>query len=132
AELLAVPIVESGYKKNALSSAKAAGIWQFIPQTARRCGLEVSKKNDERLNPKRLTQAAVCYYQKLHAIFQDWHVAIAAYNVGERRMMNVIADASHNDVLKLSREGLLGQEGGNYLPKVIAGMIIMKNPELIE
>ncbi len=131
-ELLAVPLVESGYRNNVKSTSLAAGIWQFIPQTARKCGLEVSDSQDERLNPSRLTDAAVCYYEKLNAIFQNWHVAISAYNIGERAMMNAIADAGHNDVYKLAREGALGNEGKSYLPKVIAAMIILKNPELVE
>lgn len=131
-ELKAVPLVESGFRNDVKSTMLAAGIWQFIPTTARRCGLEVSENQDERLNPSRLTDAAVCYYQKLHAVFQDWHVAISAYNIGERSVMKAIADAGHNDVFKLAREGALGQEGQTYLPKVIAAMIILKNPELVE
>jgi beta-lactamase regulating signal transducer with metallopeptidase domain len=131
-ELLAVPLVESGYRNDVKSTSLAAGIWQFIPQTARRCGLEVSESQDERLNPNRITEAAICYYTKLYAIFQNWHVAISAYNIGERAMMNAIAEAGHNDVFQLAKEGHLGHEGKTYLPKVIAAMIILRNPELVE
>jgi membrane-bound lytic murein transglycosylase D len=68
----------------------------------------------------------------LHAIFQDWHVALTAYNIGERRMMNVISDASHNDVFKLAEQGVLGAEGGRYLSKVIAAMIIFNKPDIVQ
>lgn len=131
-ELLAVPLVESGYRNDVVSTAKAAGIWQFIASTASKCGLSVNNSNDERFNPNRLTDAAVTYYQKLFAIFQNWHVALTAYNIGERRMMNVISEAGHNNILKLAQEGQLGSEGGAYLPKVLAAMIILKNPHLVE
>lgn len=131
-ELLAVPLVESGYRNEAYSSMKAAGIWQFIASTARRCGLKVNSRVDERRNPVRLTDAAVCYYTKLHAIFQNWHVALAAYNFGEHHMVRAISTAGHNDVFRLGREGQLGREGKNYLSKIMAGMIILKNPQLVQ
>ena len=130
-ELLAVPLVESGYKNNVKSTMSAAGIWQFIPQTARNCGLKVSDKIDERWDAEKLTDAAVCYYGKLYAVFQNWHVVLAAYNVGEHRLTTEITSAGHNDVLRLAKDGKLGREGGSYLPKVIASMIILSNPNLV-
>lgn len=131
-ELLAVPLIESGYRNKVVSPAKAAGIWQFIPGTARRCGLEVNSKKDERLKPRRLTEAAVCYYTKLQAVFSNWHLSLTAYNIGERRLAQVVSQQGHNDVLQLARQGHLGKEGGNYLPKLMAAMIILKNPELVQ
>ena len=131
-ELIAVPLVESGFRNDVESPMKAAGLWQFIPETARRCGLEVSDRQDERYNPGRLTEAAVCYYNKLIAVFDNWHLAISAYNIGEHRLMSAITKHGHRDVFRLAREGHLGQEGKAYLPKVMAAMILVENPELVQ
>ncbi|MCB0422952.1 MAG: transglycosylase SLT domain-containing protein [Bdellovibrionales bacterium] len=131
-ELMAVPLVESGYRNNRVSSQSAAGIWQFIPGTARKCGLVVNQKLDERFQADRLTDAAVCFYSKLHAAFQDWHVTLAAYNIGESAMLRAIMANGHNDAFVLSQSGALGREGGSYLPKIMAGMILLKNQELLQ
>lgn len=131
AELMAVPIIESGYKRKLTSPGFAAGIWQFIPQTARNHGLIVSSDKDERFNPEKLTDAAVSYYRSLNSLFRDWHSALVSYNIGEHRLASTIMKEGHNDVFRLAEEGKLGKEGGKYLPKVMAAMIILKNPELV-
>lgn len=131
-ELLAVPIIESGYRNQVISTAHAIGIWQFISRTARNYGLKVNNKVDERRDTLRSTQAATLYYKDLYAIFQNWHVALSAYNIGEMAMLRAIKKANHNDALKLARDGYLGSEGGRYLPKLMASMIILKYPQLVE
>ena len=131
-ELMAIPLMESGYKNNVRSPAKARGIWQFIPGTARRMGLIVNEEIDERLNPNRLTDAAVLYYTKLFAIFQNWPSAMVAYNIGESRLARILGEQGHNRILELSAQGVFGEEGSSYLPKAYAAMIIIENPELLD
>ncbi|MCK5098411.1 MAG: lytic transglycosylase domain-containing protein, partial [Desulfobacteraceae bacterium] len=81
-ELSWLPLVESGYKVRAFSSARALGLWQFIPSTGYKFGLKRNYYIDERLDPKKATDAAISYLTELHKIFGDWTTALAAYNCG--------------------------------------------------
>jgi len=76
-------IAESGLRNESLSSAGAGGIWQFIPDTARQYGLQVTDTVDERYNFELATDAAIAYFQKLYKDFHDWTLVAAAYNRGE-------------------------------------------------
>ncbi|MFK8137872.1 MAG: transglycosylase SLT domain-containing protein [Bdellovibrionales bacterium] len=129
-ELLAIPLMESGYK-NVVSPSGAKGIWQFIPQTARKCGLRVNNKIDDRNDPNKLTDAATCYYKKLHQAFQDWNVAITAYNLGEHGTLRAITKNSSNDIFELGRKNALPKESANYLPKVMATIFILENRHML-
>jgi len=79
-ELSWLPLIESGYKIRALSSARALGMWQFIASTGYKFGLERNTWVDERMNPDKSTIAAIAYLKELHGIFGDWTTALAAYN----------------------------------------------------
>lgn len=127
-DLLAVPIIESGYQN--IAGRNSAGLWQFIPDTARVFGLRVDDAVDERYNEEKLTDAAVAYYTKLNREFGDWHAALLAYNSGEHRLRSEMKAAGHRDVLRLLEEGRFNKEVTTYLPKVLASIIILKNPEL--
>src|SRR5690554_7603699 len=85
-DLVYLPLVESGYKLKAYSRAKASGLWQFIPETGKRYGLHVDSWVDMRRNPELATQAALAYLTRLHDEFDDWLLAMAAYNCGEGRV----------------------------------------------
>ncbi|MCM2283038.1 MAG: M56 and MltD domain-containing protein [Bdellovibrionaceae bacterium] len=129
-ELLAVPIWESGYQN--IADRNSAGIWQFVPGTARKYGLRVDDEVDERFEEAKLTDAAIAYLAKLHREFGDWHAALLAYNIGERRLRELMSASGHKDVLRLIREGRLEGERAHYLPAVLAAMIIQHNPQLIQ
>lgn len=124
-ELLAVPLMESGYNNSLVSTANAGGIWQFIPSTARRYGLEVNEKKDERLNVDKLTNAAIAYYNDLISIKDfdsDWRLAVIAYNSGENRLKRAIKKQGTKNPWEFNN---LGDK--EYLAKITAGIILLKS-----
>ena len=90
-ELSWLPLVESGFKISALSSARALGLWQFIPSTGYKYGLNRDDWVDERMDVEKSTHAAIDYFKDLHAMFGDWLTVLAGYNCGEGRVMRTIA-----------------------------------------
>lgn len=129
--LLAIPFVESGFRNIAAKSQDAktgAGIWQFIPSTARRMGLVVEGGIDERLDADKATHAALRYLESLYERYQDWSLAILSYNLGEHELNRRMEAAGTSDPWQLSAVG----EGGDahYLAKVLAAFLILKNPEI--
>ena len=92
-ELKYVPVIESALKPMARSRAGAAGLWQFMPSTAKRYGLEVNSLVDERYDVYKSTEAACAFLQALYTIFGDWNLAIAAYNCGPGNVSKAIHHA---------------------------------------
>lgn len=89
-EIALLPFVESGFEPQALSSAHAAGLWQFIPGTAQRYRLPLNEHFDGRRDIVASTEAALNYLEFLHGLFQHWHLAFAAYNWGEEAVQRAI------------------------------------------
>jgi len=129
AELYFLAMIESGYQPRATSTAKAGGVWQFMPATARRYGLQFDHYVDERRDPIRATEAAAKYLRDLYNIFGSWHLALAAYNSGEYRVLNGIVKGKSRDFWELHRKKVLPPETREYVPKFIAAVIIGQNPE---
>ncbi|MGR5445872.1 lytic transglycosylase domain-containing protein [Vibrio jasicida] len=103
ANLVLVPMLESSYNPKAVSHANAAGLWQLIPATATRFGLQVSDKQDERFDTKASTQAAIRYLEFLYNKFdQDIALTLAAYNAGEGRVARAIKKAGSQDFKALT------------------------------
>jgi membrane-bound lytic murein transglycosylase D len=97
-------VAESMLVPGAVSSARAAGLWQLMPATARSMGLRVDGTVDERLDMYRSTEAAVIMLQELHEQFGDWHLALAAYNCGPGRVRRAIrAAGGHTFYPKVKR-----------------------------
>jgi soluble lytic murein transglycosylase-like protein len=119
-EALSVALVESGFNPLALSPKGARGIWQLMPDTARRYGLAVAPGNDHRTHPEHATRAAARYLQDLYRMFSDWKLALAAYNAGEGRVQRAIEQAGVSDFDELARRRLLPLETRNYVPAVLA------------
>src|SRR5512145_2741136 len=90
-EIFWLPLVESGFKVSALSSARALGLWQFIPSTGYKFGLTRDEWMDERMDVIKSTRAAIAYLKELHGMFGDWLTVLAAYNCGEGRVLRVIS-----------------------------------------
>ena len=128
AGLVHVAAVESGLDPGALSPKGARGLWQLMPETARRYGLLVNSQRDERLDPVKSTHAAAQYLNDLHAQFQDWPLALAAYNVGEQRVERAMDRLGARDFWTLSRRAALPDETRRYVPAVLARVTASLGP----
>jgi len=130
AELSWLPLIESGFKTNALSKARALGLWQFIPSTGYKFGLERNLYVDQRLDPERATDAAIDYLTALHKIFGDWSTALAAYNCGEGKVLQVIRDQRVNYLDNFwDLYHRLPWETARYVPRFLATLHIVSNLE---
>jgi len=128
-DLVYLALIESGFNNNAKSHAKAVGYWQFIKSTGQRYGLKVNAFVDERRDPIKSTVAAARYLKALNSLFGSWHLALAAYNVGENRIKSQVMHHETRDLWELIRSGRLPNETKHYVPKFIAARIIAKHPE---
>ncbi len=124
-ELAAVVLIESGGQPTTLSPKGARGIWQFMPDTARRYGLTVRPGQDERLDVQKSTRAAARYLRDLHARFGDWPLALAAYNAGVEAVNTAVTKANHGDFARVSYS--LPLETRNYVPAVLEAMGQLSN-----
>ncbi|MCM2269844.1 MAG: transglycosylase SLT domain-containing protein, partial [Thermoanaerobaculia bacterium] len=124
-----LPMVESWYKDRALSTARALGLWQFIPSTGYRYGLDRDNFVDERMDFEKSTQAAIAYLDALHAIFGDWLTALAAYNCGEG---NVLRQINRQSVAYFDQfwdlYERLPRETRRYVPRFLATLEILDDP----
>lgn len=127
-EVALLPVIESAFTAKAMSRAKASGIWQFIPSTGKNYGLTQNWWRDNRNDVIAATDAALNYLQRLHDMFGNWELALAAYNCGEGCVGRAIAANQKRglpaDYLSLK----LPPETRNYLPKLIAVKNIVLSP----
>jgi len=130
-ELALLPFIESAFNPEAYSSAKAAGMWQFIPSTGLDFKLKQSMFKDDRRDVLASTDAALTYLQKLYGLFGDWQLALAAYNWGEGSVQRAInknkAAGLPTDFNSLSP--LMPAETRNYVPKLQAVKNIIATPD---
>ncbi len=128
-ELALLPFIESAYNPQAMSVARASGMWQFIPSTGRDFELKQNVFRDDRRAVLASTRAALDYLQKLYGMFGDWHLALAAYNWGEGSVQRAIAknqrDGLPTDYLSLR----MPAETQGYVPKLQAVKNIIARPE---
>ncbi len=129
-ELALLPFIESAFNPQAYSTAKAAGMWQFIPSTGRDFNLKQNMFRDERRDVVASTNAALNYLQKLYGMFGDWQLALAAYNWGEGSVSRALAKANAagrgTDFNSLSV--YMPNETRNYYPKLQAVKNIIAAP----
>lgn len=127
-ELVYLPLVESAFDPSATSSAGAAGIWQLMPETARRFGLRVDWWVDERRDIFRATDAAISYLKYLYAQFGDWKLALAAYNAGEGAIDRAMK-SSGAQTLEAVSGARLSDQTRNYVPKFAAAVRAVRHLE---
>ena len=137
-DLAYLPFVESGYNPNAYSHAGAGGMWQFIPSTGKHFGLNVDWWVDERRNPIMATEAAAEYLNELHTMFNDWSLALAAYNCGEAKIDKCVKSTGSCNIFELScnndslnDKARLKNETLIYVPRFIALVKLISNHELL-
>jgi len=128
-ELALLPFVESAFNPQAVSSAKAAGMWQFMPATGKSFELKQNVFRDDRRDVLASTRAALDYLQKLHGMFGDWHLALAAYNWGEGSVGRAIAKNQRLGLGTGYTELTMPQETQYYVPKLQAIKNIVGQPE---
>ena len=128
-DLVYLAMIESGYNERAYSRAKAVGVWQFIKPTGRNYGLVINSYVDERRDPIKSTQAATSYLSELYNEFDSWYLAVAAYNAGEGKIRRAIKKYNTTDFWEIAEGKYLKLETKRYVPKLIAAIIIAKEPE---
>lgn len=130
-ELMAVPLIESGYLNSPESRNrfKAAGLWQFIRSTARIYGLQIDDNVDQRQDVELATDAAIRYIVSNQLRFKDWLLSVQAYNMGEGALQKAIDKMGTKDVWRLIEAGYEGDK--SYLAKLQAAILIMKNPDIL-
>lgn len=127
-ELLALPIIESGFDRAARSPVGARGLWQFMPSTARYYGLVVNKKVDQRLDPVLSTIAAAKFLRDLYNDHGDWHLALAAYNAGSGGIRRALYRTKTSNYWQLARckKGISSQTQ-QFVPKFLAAAVIARS-----
>ncbi|MEJ5338886.1 MAG: lytic transglycosylase domain-containing protein [Aquificaceae bacterium] len=123
-ELALLPVIESAFNNFAVSRSGAAGLWQFIPSTARRYGLRVDQYVDERFDVLKATDAAMRYLKDLYGMFGSWELALASYNCGE----NCVARRTGGVDFWVTQR-FLPEETRNYVPAFFAVLLLARDPE---
>ena len=128
-ELALLPFIESAFNPQAVSSAKAAGMWQFMPATGKYFDLKQNMFRDDRRDVIESTRAALDYMQKLYGMFGDWHLALAAYNWGEGSVQRAINKAKKAGTGTGYTDLVMPMETSLYVPKLQAVKNIVANPQ---
>ena len=132
-EIAAVAFIESGFQnlpdRSTSISSKGAGMWQFIPKTARNYGLVVNQERDERLHITKATDAAIRYLASNRSLLSDLRLALMGYYVGEGRVQRDMEKYGTRDPWELMQHGNYKTP---YLPRAMAAAILMKYPSLLE
>ena len=126
-ELIYLPVVESLYNLNDLSKAGALGLWQFMPQSARACGLKVNYWVDERKDPEKSTEAAMQYLRDLYLLFDDWHLALSAYDRGEFGLGRDMHFSQAVNIKQFKDRKAVPTETEKYVPQFMAVTLIGDN-----
>jgi len=127
-ELALLPFIESAFNPQAVSSARASGMWQFMPATGKSFDLKQNVFRDDRRDVQASTRAALDYLERLHKMFGDWHLALAAYNWGEGNVGKAIARNKRAGLPTTYADLNMPMETRMYVPKLQAMKNIVGNP----
>lgn len=128
-ELFYVAILESGFDPHVVSVRDAGGPWQFIPGTARRMGMRMDEWVDERRDFEKSTRYAAKYFSYFYRSFDDWYLALAGYNCGGAPVRRAIKKCGNVTIWEMADKGMLTFQAGGYVPRIIALIAIMSEPE---
>jgi membrane-bound lytic murein transglycosylase D len=128
-ELALLPFIESAFNPQAVSSARASGMWQFMPRTGKHFDLKQNAFRDDRRDVLASTRAALDYLQRLHGMFGDWHLALAAYNWGEGNVGKALARNKRLGEPLNYTELRMPAETRLYVPKLQAMKNLVANPD---
>ncbi len=128
-DLAYLAMIESGFNQRAFSRARAVGLWQFMKGTGKQYNLRIDRYVDERRHTEKSTKAAVAFLSDLYAEFKDWHLAVAGYNAGGGTIGRGLKRYKVDNFWSLAQHSYLHLETKRYVPKLIAAIIIAKNPE---
>ncbi len=127
-DLIYLAQAESGFHPVAVSRAGARGMWQFMASRARGYGLQRNWWVDERQDPEKATRAAARHLKDLYKQFGDWYLAMAAYNSGPGTVQQAVQRTGYADFWQLYRRNVLPRETKNYVPIILAVILMTKNP----
>lgn len=130
-ELALLPFIESAFNPQAVSSARAAGMWQFMPATGQYFELKQNVFRDDRRDVLASTKAALDYLQKLYGMFGNWHLALAAYNWGEGNVQRAIARNQRMGLGTGYTDLNMPAETRSYVPKLQAVKNIVADPDAL-
>jgi membrane-bound lytic murein transglycosylase D len=128
-ELQYLPIVESLYNNKVVSKAGAVGIWQIMSHRGRALGLKINYWIDERRDPEKATKAACLYLKQLYLMFNNWHLALAAYNRGEYGLIRDMRFSNASSISEMSDRNAIPKETQKYVPQFIAAVKIATDPD---
>jgi membrane-bound lytic murein transglycosylase D len=128
-DLAYLAVIESGFRNEAKSHAKAVGMWQFIRSTGRIYGLTGNAWIEERRDPVKATRAAARYLKRLYEISGDWYLASSGYNAGPLTLERAIQNIGTRNFWDLARSRWLRTETKNYVPELCAAILVGRNPE---
>jgi membrane-bound lytic murein transglycosylase D len=128
-DLAYLSMIESGYNQLAYSKASAVGLWQFMRATGKQYNLAIDQHVDERRDAEKSTVAAVTFLGDLYQEFGDWHLAVAAYNAGPGKIGKGLKQYKVDNFWDLAKHNYLNLETKRYVPKLIAAIIIARDPE---
>jgi len=128
-DLALLPLIESGFNVHARSPKRATGMWQFMASTGALYGLTINQWVDERKDPIKSTRAAARHLKDLYNTFGTWPLALASYNAGSGKVKRALIKTGSSTFWELGQSRTLKAETRNYIPKLMAALIIAKNPE---
>lgn len=131
-ELFYLAQAESGFRSKARSYARATGMWQFMSFRGKQYGLRQDRYLEERYDPEKATRAAARHLKDLYIEFDDWYLAMAAYNAGPGRVSRAIARGKTRDYWELCRRRLLPRQTRNYVPIILAMTYVDKNLDMYD
>lgn len=128
-DLAYLAMIESGFNQRAYSRSRAVGLWQFMKGTGKEYNLRIDRYVDERRHALKSTRAAIAFLSDLYAAFGDWHLSVAAYNAGGGKIGRGLKRYKTDNFWSLAQKRYLMLETKRYVPKLIAAIIIAKDPE---